>query len=81
MHFLSNEQVQAIADQPSPHAVTASQVVWSGRIVDMVKDHIIVVDGQEPVNTHATRVPLPWLCCAVRVGERRFSSNVSTVTP
>lgn len=57
MHFLSNEQVQAIADQPSPHAVTASQVVWSGRIVDMIKDHIIVVDGQEPVVREYTRHP------------------------
>ena len=57
MHFLSNEQVQAIADQPSPQAVTASQVVWSGRIVDMVKDHVIVVDGQEPVVREYTRHP------------------------
>ena len=57
MHFLSNEQVQAIADQSSPHAVTASQVVWSGRIVDMVKDHVIVVEGQEPVVREYTRHP------------------------
>ena len=57
MHFLSNEQVQSIADQPSPHAVTASQVVWSGRIVDMVKDHVIVVEGQEPVVREYTRHP------------------------
>ena len=57
MHFLSNEQVHAIADQPSPHAVTASQVVWSGRIVDMVKDHVIVVEGQEPVVREYTRHP------------------------
>ena len=57
MHFLSNEQVQAIADQPSPHAGTASQVVWSGRIVDMVKDHVIVVEGQEPVVREYTRHP------------------------
>ena len=57
MLFLSNEQVQAIADQSSPHAVTASQVVWSGRIVDMVKDHIIVFDGQEPVVREYTRHP------------------------
>jgi len=57
MHFLSNEQVQAIADQPSPHAVTASQVVWSGRIVDMVKDHVIVVEGEEPVVREYTRHP------------------------
>ena len=57
MHFLSNEQAQAIADQPSPHAVVASQVVWSGRIVDMVKDHVIVVEGQEPVVREYTRHP------------------------
>lgn len=57
MHFLSNEQVQAIADQPSPHVVTASQVVWSGRIVDMVKDHVIVVEGEEPVVREYTRHP------------------------
>jgi len=49
--------LQAIADQPSPHAVTASQVVWSGRIVDMVKDHVIVVEGQEPVVREYTRHP------------------------
>lgn len=57
MHFLSNEQVQAIADQPSPHTVVESQVVWSGRIVDMVKDHVIVVEGQEPVVREYTRHP------------------------
>lgn len=57
MHFLSNEQVQEIADQPSPHEVTASQVVWNGRIVDMIKDHVIVVEGQEPVVREYTRHP------------------------
>ena len=57
MHFLSSDQVQTIADQPSPHEVAASEVVWSGRIVDMVKDHIIVVDGQEPVVREYTRHP------------------------
>ncbi len=57
MRFLSNEQVQEIADQPSPHEVVASQVVWSGRIVDMVKDHVIVVEGQEPVVREYTRHP------------------------
>lgn len=57
MHFLSNEQVQEIADQPSPHEVTASEVVWSGRIVDMIKDHVIVVEGQEPVVREYTRHP------------------------
>lgn len=57
MHFLSNEQVQEIADQPSPHEVVASQVVWNGRIVDMIKDHVIVVEGQEPVVREYTRHP------------------------
>lgn len=57
MHFLSDEQIQAIADQPSPHEVTASEVVWSGRIVDMIKDHVIVVEGQEPVVREYTRHP------------------------
>ena len=57
MHFLSNEQVQEIADQPSSHEVTASEVVWSGRIVDMIKDHVIVVEGQDPVVREYTRHP------------------------
>ena len=57
MHFLSNEQVQEITDQPSHHEVTASEVVWSGRIVDMVKDHVIVVEGQDPVVREYTRHP------------------------
>ena len=57
MHFLSNEQVQEIADQPSPHEVTASEVVWSGRIVDMIRDHVIVVEGQDPVVREYTRHP------------------------
>ena len=57
MHFLSDEQIQAIADQPSPHEVTASEVVWSGRIVDMIKDHVIVVEGAEPVVREYTRHP------------------------
>ena len=57
MHFLSNEQVQEITDQLSPHEVTASEVVWSGRIVDMVKDHVIVVEGQDPVVREYTRHP------------------------
>ena len=57
MHFLSDEQIQAIADQPSPHEAVASQVVWNGRIVDMVKDHVIVVEGREPVVREYTRHP------------------------
>ena len=57
MHFLSDEQISAIADQPSPHEVVASQVVWNGRIVDMVKDRVIVVEGAEPVVREYTRHP------------------------
>lgn len=57
MHFLSDEQISSIADQPSPHEVVASQVVWNGRIVDMVKDHVIVVEGAEPVVREYTRHP------------------------
>lgn len=57
MHFLSSEQVRAIADQPSPHTVAASEVVWSGRIVDMVEDRVVVVEGEEPVVRQYTRHP------------------------
>ena len=57
MHFLSSEQVRAIADQPTPHKVAASEVVWSGRIVDMVEDHVVVVEGEEPVVRQYTRHP------------------------
>ncbi len=57
MHFLSSDQVRAIADQPSPHEVAASDVVWSGRIVDMVEDHVVVVKGQDPVVRQYTRHP------------------------
>ena len=57
MHFLSSAQAATIADQPTPHEVAASEVVWNGRIVDMVKDHVIVVEGQEPVVREYTRHP------------------------
>ncbi|WP_291463337.1 NUDIX hydrolase [Actinomyces sp.] len=57
MHFLSSEQVRAIADQPSPHTVASSEVVWSGRIVDMVEDRVVVVEGEEPVVRQYTRHP------------------------
>ena len=57
MHFLSSAQAAAIADQPSPHEVAASEIVWSGRIVDMVEDHVVVVEGQEPVVRQYTRHP------------------------
>lgn len=57
MHFLSSEQVRAIADQPTPHKVAASEVVWSGRIVDTVEDRVVVVEGEEPVVRQYTRHP------------------------
>ena len=57
MHFLSSEQVRAIADQPTPHKVAASEDVWSGRIVDMVEDRVVVVEGEEPVVRQYTRHP------------------------
>ena len=57
MHFLSSEQVRAITDQPTPHKVAASEVVWSGRIVDMVEDRVVVVEGEEPVVRQYTRHP------------------------
>lgn len=57
LHFLSSEQVRAIADQPTPHKVAASEVVWSGRIVDMVEDRVVVVEGEEPVVRQYTRHP------------------------
>lgn len=57
MHLLSSEQVRAIADQPTPHKVAASEVVWSGRIVDMVEDRVVVVEGEEPVVRQYTRHP------------------------
>ena len=66
MHFLSNEQVQEIADLPSPHEVVASQVVWNGRIVDMIKDHVIVVEGQEPVVREYTGHPGPVAVVVLR---------------
>ena len=57
MHFLSSAQVATITDQPTPHEVAASEVVWSGRIVDMVEDRVAVVAGQEPVVRQYTRHP------------------------
>ena len=57
MHFLLSEQVRAIADQRSPHTVASSEVVWSGRIVDMVEDRVVVVEGEEPVVRQYTRHP------------------------
>ena len=57
MRFLSPQEAVAIEDQHTPHTVTESKTVWSGRIVDMVKDHVIVVEGREPVVREYTRHP------------------------
>ena len=57
MRFLSPQEAAAIEDQHTPHTVTASETVWSGRIVDMTKDHVVVVEGQEPVVREYTRHP------------------------
>jgi NUDIX domain. len=57
MRFLSPQDAVAIEDQHTPHTVTESETVWSGRIVDMIKDHVVVVEGQEPVVREYTRHP------------------------
>ena len=57
MRFLSPQDAVAIEDQHTPHTVTQSETVWSGRIVDMVKDHVVVVEGQDPVVREYTRHP------------------------
>ena len=57
MRFLSADQISAIEDRHTPHTVTESTTAWSGRIVDMVEDHVVVVEGQEPVVRQYTRHP------------------------
>lgn len=57
MRFLSADQISSIEDRHTPHTVTESTTVWSGRIVDMVEDHVVVVEGQEPVVRQYTRHP------------------------
>ena len=57
MRVLPTEAMSTIEDQLTPHTVTASETVWSGRIVDMVEDHVIVVDGNKPVVRQYTRHP------------------------
>ena len=57
MRFLSNNDVASIEDCHTPHTVTESRSVWSGRIVDMVEDHFVVVEGEEPVVRQYTRHP------------------------
>lgn len=57
MRFLSNNDVASIEDCHTPHMVTESRSVWSGRIVDMVEDHVVVVEGEDPVVRQYTRHP------------------------
>ena len=57
MRLLSNNDVASIEDCHTPHTVTESRSVWSGRIVDMVEDHVVVVEGEEPVVRQYTRHP------------------------
>ena len=60
MRFLSADQISSIEDRHTPHTVTESTTAWSGRIVDMVEDHVVVVEGQEPVVRQYTRHPGAW---------------------
>lgn len=57
MRFLSADQISSIEDRHTPHTVTESTTEWSGRIVDMVEDHVVVVEGEEPVVRQYTRHP------------------------
>lgn len=57
MRFLSADQISLIEDRHTPHTVTESTTAWSGRIVDMVEDHVVVVEGEEPVVRQYTRHP------------------------
>ena len=57
MRFLSADQISSIEDRHTPHTVTESTTAWSGRIVDMVEDHVVVVEGEEPVGRQYTRHP------------------------
>ena len=57
MRFPSADQISSIEDRHTPHTVTESTTAWSGRIVDMVEDHVVVVEGEEPVVRQYTRHP------------------------
>ena len=57
LRFLSADQISSIEDRHTPHTVTESTTAWSGRIVDMVEDHVVVVEGEEPVVRQYTRHP------------------------
>ena len=69
MRFLSADQISSIEDRHTPHTVTESTTAWSGRIVDMVEDHVVVVEGQEPVVRQYTRHPGAVAVVAMRVEE------------
>ena len=66
MRFLSADQISSIEDRHTPHTVTESTTAWSGRIVDMVEDHVVVVEGQEPVVRQYTRHPGAMAVVAMR---------------
>ena len=57
MRFLSADQISSIEDRHTPHTVTESTTAWSGRIVDMVEDQVVVVEGEEAVVRQYTRHP------------------------
>ena len=57
MRFLSSVEASAIEDRHTDLPVIHSETVWRGRIVDMVEDRVIVVDGEEPVARQYTRHP------------------------
>ena len=57
MRFLSADQISSIEDRHTPHTVTESTTAWSGRIVDMVEDHVVASRARNlsSVSTRATR--------------------------
>ena len=57
MHILSSGQASGIEDRHTLHTVVDSSIEWSGRIVDMVEDRVVVVEGEEPVVRQYTRHP------------------------
>ena len=69
MRFLSHEEALAISDEKTSREVTSRHTVWSGRIVDVVEDHVVVVDGEAPVVRQYTRHPGAVAVVAMR-GER-----------
>ena len=57
MHILSSGQASGIEDRHTLHTVVDSSIEWSGRIVDMVEDRVVVVEGEQPVVRQYTRLP------------------------